>query len=208
MRLILSSLWGSSPVKSIGFFYVAIIAVTCINFSIGAITNYQKLKGLLSHSFVGQKSGEHSPLFLSHRLKSRCGHSGVPFWSLGEQFASRLVQVMGRILWLMVTGLRFPCPPCLSPGCCSELPETSPEKNKKLLRLEGGASTPVNLEGQSLRDCWGTSYPWLLDMMSLLMGSQNLGWLFYAVRTATAFPKIALLYFWGVLGTVSEISPG
>lgn len=53
---------------------------------------------------------------------------------LREESASRLVQVMGRILLCMVAVLRYPRPYWLLSGCCPELPETSHEKNKKASR--------------------------------------------------------------------------
>lgn len=66
-----------SLVNSTEFQYVAIIVIiiiTCINFSIGAFTNSHKLRGLLSHSCIDEKSGGHSPLFLISTPESKCGH--------------------------------------------------------------------------------------------------------------------------------------
>lgn len=73
-----------------------------------------------------------------------------------------------------------------------------PCPQKRLLGLEGGALPLVRLEDWALRDCQGTSSPWLLDTMALLVsywifkGSQGLRWLFYAVPTVTTFPKSTL----------------
>ena len=66
---------------------------------------------------------------------------------LREEFASRLVQVMGRTLLHIVAVLGYPWSYWLLSGCCPELPETSCEKNKKASR-----TSKINNSGNN--SCW------------------------------------------------------
>lgn len=51
------SLFFFRLINSIGFLYMITIVITCIKFSLGAVTNYHKTIQIYYLSFVGQKSG-------------------------------------------------------------------------------------------------------------------------------------------------------
>ena len=108
-----------SLIKSIEFLYTITIVITCVTFSLGAITNYHEFRGLKQYKFIiSEIFGPETWVNLvfcswSHRLKARRGQGWVSSWWLRGGMEFELLQVAVRVQFLVAAGLR----PHFLPAC-------------------------------------------------------------------------------------------